>query len=57
MRRNECLDVEWSRYLHYVKMWADDHVDDWYKGQSPLTYPEWYEAQKRIYGENKTEIS
>lgn len=56
MRRNECLDVEWSRYLHYVKMWADDHVDDWYKGQSPLTYPEWYEAQKRIYGENKTEI-
>lgn len=38
---NKCFEHLWSRYLSYLKEWADTHKGLEHFGDSPMNYSEW----------------
>lgn len=42
---NKSFENVWSRYLAYLKEWADTHIGLEHFGENPMDYSEWYGTQ------------
>lgn len=42
------MRTDWERYCDYLKIWADDHRDDMYESNEPVSYDEWYDNDRNV---------
>lgn len=42
------VSEDWSKYISYLKQWADDHQDPTFAGMSPACYDEWNDNENQM---------